>query len=61
MPTSILATANRVAHDDRVSRTAHQQESENIRPHVSVVMNFTKPTESKPALAHLERGETFSA
>jgi peptidyl-dipeptidase Dcp len=32
---------------------------ENIRPHVSVVMNFTKPTESKPALLTLGEVETF--
>lgn len=32
---------------------------ENIRPHVSVVMNFTKPTEEKPALLTLGEVETF--
>lgn len=31
----------------------------NSRPHVSVVMNFTKPTESKPALLTLSEVETF--
>ncbi len=31
----------------------------NIRPHVSVVMNFTKPTPSKPALLTLSEVETF--
>lgn len=31
----------------------------NIRPHVSVVMNFTKPTEDKPALLTLGEVETF--
>lgn len=31
----------------------------NIRPHVSVVMNFTKPTEEKPALLTLGEVETF--
>lgn len=32
---------------------------ENVRPHVSVVMNFTKPTEDKPALLTLGEVETF--
>lgn len=32
---------------------------ENIRPHVSVVMNLTKPTASKPALLTLGEVETF--
>jgi len=32
---------------------------ENIRPHVSVVMNFTKPTAEKPALLTLGEVETF--
>jgi len=31
----------------------------NIRPHVSVVMNLTKPTEEKPALLTLSEVETF--
>ena len=31
----------------------------NVRPHVSVVMNFTKPTEEKPALLTLSEVETF--
>ena len=31
----------------------------NIRPHVSVVMNLTKPTEDKPALLTLSEVETF--
>ena len=31
----------------------------NVRPHVSVVMNLTKPTESKPALLTLGEVETF--
>lgn len=35
------------------------RKGENIRPHVSVVMNFTKPTESKPALLTLSEVETF--
>lgn len=32
---------------------------ENIRPHASVVMNFTKPTDAKPALLTLGEVETF--
>jgi len=32
---------------------------ENSRPHVTVVMNFTKPTEDKPALLTLGEVETF--
>ena len=35
------------------------QKGENIRPHVSVVMNLTKPTEDKPALLTLSEVETF--
>lgn len=35
------------------------KKGENIRPHVSVVMNFTKPTEDKPALLTLGEVETF--
>ncbi len=35
------------------------REGHNIRPHVSVVMNFTKPTEQKPALLTLGEVETF--
>ena len=31
----------------------------NVRPHVSVVMNLTKPTEEKPALLTLSEVETF--
>lgn len=36
-----------------------QTTGENSRPHVSVVMNFTKPTESKPALLTYDEVETF--
>ena len=32
---------------------------EDSRPHISVVMNFTKPTESKPALLTFNEVETF--
>lgn len=35
------------------------EEEGNSRPHVSVTMNFTKPTESKPALLTLGEVETF--
>lgn len=35
------------------------RKGENSRPHVSVVMNFTKPTETKPALLTLSEVETF--
>ena len=35
------------------------RKGENIRPHVSVVMNFTKPTPQKPALLSLGEVETF--
>jgi peptidyl-dipeptidase Dcp len=34
-------------------------EMRNVRPHVSVVMNFTKPTPDKPALLTLGEVETF--
>ena len=33
--------------------------TENVRPHVSVVMNLTKPTDGKPALLTLGEVETF--
>jgi len=35
------------------------EKSLNVRPHVSVVMNLTKPTEEKPALLTLGEVETF--
>ena len=35
------------------------KKGENVRPHVSVVMNFTKPTPDKPALLTLGEVETF--
>jgi len=35
------------------------RKGENVRPHVSVVMNLTKPTESKPSLLSLGEVETF--
>lgn len=35
------------------------RKGENVRPHVSVVMNFTKPTDDKPALLTLGEVETF--
>ncbi len=36
-----------------------EQTGENSRPHVTIVMNFTKPTESKPALLSFDEVETF--
>ncbi len=36
-----------------------QQTGENSRPHVMIVMNFTKPTESKPSLLTFDEFETF--
>ena len=35
------------------------RKGENVRPHVSVVMNLTKPTADKPALLTLSEVETF--
>lgn len=35
------------------------RKGKNVRPHVSVVMNLTKPTEDKPALLTLGEVETF--
>lgn len=35
------------------------RKGQNIRPHVSVVMNLTKPTDEKPALLTLGEVETF--
>ncbi len=39
--------------------TKKGEKSENVRPHVSVVMNLTKPTDDKPALLTLGEVETF--
>lgn len=36
-----------------------RETGENSRPHISIVMNFTKPTESKPALLTYNEVETF--
>ncbi len=36
-----------------------EEDGTNSRPHVSLVMNFTKPTEDKPALLTLSEVETF--
>ncbi|MBQ8157781.1 MAG: M3 family metallopeptidase [Prevotella sp.] len=41
------------------SEISGERSEENIRPHVSVVMNLTKPTEEKPALLTLGEVETF--
>jgi len=35
------------------------QNGKNIRPHVTIVMNFTRPTENKPALLTYDEVETF--
>ncbi|MCH5345993.1 MAG: M3 family metallopeptidase, partial [Muribaculaceae bacterium] len=35
------------------------EDGTNVRPHVSIVMNFTKPTESKPSLLTPYEVETF--
>jgi peptidyl-dipeptidase Dcp len=45
-------------HKDQSSKFKGQS-YENVRPHVSVVMNLTKPTEDKPALLTLDEVETF--
>jgi peptidyl-dipeptidase Dcp len=37
----------------------HQLDGKNIRPHVSLVFNFTKPTESKPSLLTYDEVGTF--
>ena len=36
-----------------------EETGENSRPHVSIVMNFTKPTQDKPALLTFSEVETF--
>ena len=36
-----------------------EQTGENSRPHVSIVTNFTKPTQNKPALLTFDEVETF--
>lgn len=36
-----------------------QKTGENSRPHVTIVMNFTKPTQDKPALLTFDEVETF--
>lgn len=36
-----------------------KESGKNSRPHISIVMNFTKPTESTPALLSFEEVETF--
>ena len=39
--------------------TSYREQSEGERPHVSIVMNFSKPTEDKPALLTHGELETF--
>ena len=36
-----------------------ERDGTNVRPHVSLVMNFSKPTEDKPALLRIGEVETF--
>lgn len=36
-----------------------KEKNENSRPHISLVMNFTQPTDSKPALLTYDEVETF--
>ena len=36
-----------------------EKSGENSRPHGSIVMNFTKPTQNKPALLTFDEVETF--
>lgn len=45
--------------DTNIDDETGEKTDENIRPHVSVVMNFTKPTVEKPALLTLGEVETF--
>lgn len=40
-------------------RGQHQKDGQNIRPLVSIVMNFTKPTDSKPSLLTFDEVTTF--
>lgn len=42
-----------------INKETGEKKTTNVRPHVSVVMNFTKPTEQKPALLTLGEVETF--
>lgn len=37
----------------------NEKNGENSRPHISIVMNFTKPTENKPALLSFDEVTTF--
>ena len=46
-------------HWETENEKAKDKGFKNIRPHVSVVMNLTKPTEEKPALLTLGEVETF--
>ncbi|MBN2610071.1 MAG: M3 family metallopeptidase [Bacteroidales bacterium] len=40
-------------------RDQYKKDGENIRPHVSLVFNFTKPTETKPSLLTYDQVTTF--
>ncbi len=50
---------NTPAADKSPSTLHHSPSTVNVRPHVSVVMNLTKPTAEKPALLTLGEVETF--
>lgn len=39
--------------------TSYREQKENVRPQVSIVMNFTKPTEQRPSLLTHSEVETF--
>ncbi len=41
------------------SQWIDEQTGENSRPHITLVMNFTKPTESRPSLLSFDEVETF--
>lgn len=36
-----------------------EKDGKDSRPHVTIVMNFTRPTENKPALLTFDEVETF--
>jgi peptidyl-dipeptidase Dcp len=40
-------------------RDQYMENGENIRPHISIVTNFTKPTETKPSLLTFDEVTTF--
>ena len=52
-------TGGEPEHSEHPSRSGGAGGGLNVRPHVSVVMNLTKPTPEKPALLTLGEVETF--